>query len=435
MEPLFLAAICGCNAGLFREALHEVYIQRIQRGDACFAGNFFGARGALLSVLIHFFQHGRWGLPVENGIEGQNLTAEDRLFILMQAALYLTATRGHGAPEARGCYESAESLCHSLNRPRLLYVALIGQWRYSLITDKLTATMQIAKRVYSLAQVQNDSALMIGAYRALAGTLFYLGNFESARKYAMCAVQIWRSGGVQSVAEDLDAPAVICLCYQALSEWQFGEIASCQTTMLESISLAKELHDMHTLAGAIFWAAILGYYERDPVDVERLASDLIELSTRENFELWLAAGAMLRGWARSALGDPAEGISWIEDGIGNYRTTGSAPPPYLLALKAEALHLADRTSEALEALREAEAMAERSEERWWCAELHRLRGVFLAALAAEETQIETSFRAAIKTAKEQKSVSLEKRAETTYAEYRSQKASMSGGRGFRLPLC
>jgi hypothetical protein len=37
MEPLFLAVICGCNAGLFREALHEVYIPRIQRGDSSFA--------------------------------------------------------------------------------------------------------------------------------------------------------------------------------------------------------------------------------------------------------------------------------------------------------------------------------------------------------------------------------------------------------------
>ena len=47
MEPLFLAVICGCNAGLFRQALHEVYIPRIQRGDSCFAANFLGARGAL----------------------------------------------------------------------------------------------------------------------------------------------------------------------------------------------------------------------------------------------------------------------------------------------------------------------------------------------------------------------------------------------------
>ena len=39
MEPLFLAVICGCTAGLYREALHEVYIPRIQRGDASFAAN------------------------------------------------------------------------------------------------------------------------------------------------------------------------------------------------------------------------------------------------------------------------------------------------------------------------------------------------------------------------------------------------------------
>jgi hypothetical protein len=67
--------------------------------------------------------------------------------------------------------------------------------------------------------------------------------------------------------------------------------------------------------------------------------------------------------------------------------------------------------------------------RWWSAELHRLRSVFLATMGADETQIE-----AIRIAKEQKSVSLEKRAEGTYAEYRRQKASGSGGRGFRLPL-
>ena len=104
-------------------------------------------------------------------------------------------------------------------------------------------------------------------------------------------------------------------------------------------------------------------------------------------------------------------------------------------MKAEAFHLADRTSEALEAISEAEALVERFEERRWCAELHRLRGVFLAAMGAEETQIEASFCEAIRIAKRQKSVSLEKRAEATYAEYRRQKAGVLGGRGFRLPLC
>jgi len=92
------------------------------------------------------------------------------------------------------------------------------------------------------------------------------------------------------------------------------------------------------------------------------------------------------------------------------------------------------TSEAVEAINEAEALAERFEQRCWSAELHRLRGVFLVAMGAEETQIQASFCESIRIAKQQKSVSLEKRAEATYAEYRRQKASGSGGRGFRLPL-
>jgi hypothetical protein len=89
------------------------------------------------------------------------------------------------------------------------------------------------------------------------------------------------------------------------------------------------------------------------------------------------------------------------------------------------LYIADRTSEALETLREAESLPETRRELWWYAELHRLRGVFLTSLGANEAQIEASFWAAISTAKQQKSISLAKRAEESYAQYRSQKARVS----------
>jgi hypothetical protein len=227
MEPLFLAVMCACNAGLFRETLHEVYIPRIQRGVTSFAANVLGTRGPLLSVLVHFFDNGRWGFPAESDVKGQGLTPEDRLFILMQAGLYLTAMRGMGSPEARICYERAEPLCHSLGRPLLLYVALIGQWRYSLHAEKVSTALQIAERANALAQQQNDAALMIGGYRAMASTLHYLGDFESSQRYAMCGLQIWRSGTVQSSLEEYYTPAVACLVYLAFSEWHLGEIASC----------------------------------------------------------------------------------------------------------------------------------------------------------------------------------------------------------------
>jgi tetratricopeptide (TPR) repeat protein len=436
MEPLFLAVICGCNAGLFSEALHGIYIPRIQRGNTCFAAKVLGATGPLLSALVHFFEHEHWGSLVETAIEGQRLSAEDKLFIQMQAAQYLSATRGMGVPEARICYERAEPLCRSLNQPRLLYHALAGQFRYKLMTDKLSAAMQIAERVHALAQEQNDTALMVGAYSVLTSTLVFLGDFESARQYARHGVEIWRSGSIQSpVAEEIQAAVVLCLLYEAMSDWHFGEIASCHALRDEGISIAKELKDRNVLALALAHAAVLAQLERNPAEVDRLASDLIELSTRHNFLYYLALGATYRGWALSASGDTAKGISWIEQGIRDIRATGSVLTlPRDLAKKAEALYLADRTFEALEAINEAEAIAERFEHRYFSAERRRLRGVFLATLGANETQIEASFLEAIRIAKEQKSVSLQKRAEGTYAEYRRQETGASGGRGFRLPL-
>ena len=133
-------------------------------------------------------------------------------------------------------------------------------------------------------------------------------------------------------------------------------------------------------------------------------------------------GEALRGWARSASGDPVEGLSRIEDGIKDWRATGSIwTVPYLLALKAEALHLANRTGGALETVNEAITLVEKSEERWWYAELFRLRGVFLAAIGADEAEVEASFCAAIRTAREQKSIPLACRAEVACGEYRRQK--------------
>ena len=206
--------------------------------------------------------------------------------------------------------------------------------------------------------------------------------------------------------------------------------------MDEGISIAKELKDRYALALALAFAAGLAHLERDPAEVDRLASELIELSTRHHFAHYLTLGSILRGWARSASGSTAEGIPGIEQGIKDLRATGAALDLAIChARKAEALHLADRTSEALEAINEAVAIAERFEHGYCSAELHRLRGVFFAALGAEELRIEASFCEAIRIAKEQKSVSLEKRAEGTYAEYRRQKATVSGGSGFRLPLC
>src|SRR5271165_5244246 len=83
------------------------------------------------------------------------------------------------------------------------------------------------------------------------------------------------------------------------------------------------LNDKNGLAFALAWAAAFSHAERNPAEVDCLASDLIELSTRHNFVYWLAIGAIWRGWARSASGNTVEGVPWIEQGIRDCRATGA----------------------------------------------------------------------------------------------------------------
>jgi hypothetical protein len=123
----------------------------------------------------------------------------------------------------------------------------------------------------------------------------------------------------------------------------------------------RNANQRHTsrLTGALHFAAILSHLERNIAGLERLVSDLIEISTRHHFALWQARGEIFGGWARSVSGSTAQDIGRIEDGVRDYRATGSMlRMPCYLALKAEALHLANRISEALEVINEAEAVVE-----------------------------------------------------------------------------
>jgi hypothetical protein len=84
-----------------------------------------------------------------------------------------------------------------------------------------------------------------------------------------------------------------------------------------------------------------------------------------------------------------KGIAYIEDGIGGYLATGAIRGvPYYLWLKAQGLYLANRTPEALEAIKEADALIEKYEDYSMRSGLYRFRGVFLMAMGAEEAQIE-----------------------------------------------
>src|SRR5262249_47828070 len=99
------------------------------------------------------------------------------------------------------------------------------------------------------------------------------------------------------------------------------------------------------------------------------------LSTEQGFPLWVAWGTLLRGWALAEQGRGEEGIIQICQGMATFQATGAeVSRPYLLALLAEAYDKAGQIEEGLRSLDEVLVTVDNSGERWYEAELYRLKG-------------------------------------------------------------
>jgi predicted ATPase len=111
-------------------------------------------------------------------------------------------------------------------------------------------------------------------------------------------------------------------------------------------------------------------------------------------------------------GQREEGLAQIRQGLSAYRATGAAlGVPYLCTVLADVSAHLGHTEEGLQALAEAHALVEQHEERWWEAELYRLRGVLL--LRQTETpqeEAEACLQRALDVARRQEAKALELRA-------------------------
>jgi predicted ATPase len=165
----------------------------------------------------------------------------------------------------------------------------------------------------------------------------------------------------------------------------------------------------------------LGYPDQARRSVEaarNLAAELLDLCREQGFALLYAGGLILHGRSLADQGRPDEGIGQMRRGLADWQAAGTVSHrPFHLALLAEALAARGRTQEALDALDEALAVATSSGERFWEAELHRLRGEQLLTRARSGPSLPAeagaSFRRSPDVAGRQSARSLELRAATS----------------------
>jgi predicted ATPase len=149
---------------------------------------------------------------------------------------------------------------------------------------------------------------------------------------------------------------------------------------------------------------------------------LIEFSTEHGFTLWLATGTVWRGLVLVEQGLTAgsdagqkqvtEGMAQIHKGLAIYRATGTRLQlPLILSSMAGVLGKMGQVEEALALLDEAFTVVAETDERYWEAELYRLKGELLLVRNKNETvEAESCFQHAIGVCRRQKAKSLELRA-------------------------
>jgi predicted ATPase len=123
---------------------------------------------------------------------------------------------------------------------------------------------------------------------------------------------------------------------------------------------------------------------------------------------------VLRGGAIVATRSALEAAAGIREGLAARAAGSKMLRPYSLGLLCEALRMAGDLDGAMEAVTDGLTTIDATGERWWEAELHRLRGLLLMA-RGDMSDAEVTLRQAIGLSRAQQAKSLELRAVTSLA--------------------
>ena len=336
----------------------------------------------------------------------------------------LRITKGFASPEVERVYARARELSQQIGETPQLFPVLRGLGGFYIARAEFQTAHKLGKQCLRLAQSVQDPALLLQAHYLLGATLFCLGEIAQARKHAEQGIALYNPKQHSSHAflygQD---PGVACLFWTAWALWYLGYPDQALKKGHEAFVLAQELSHPYSLAVVLDLLAFLHQFRREEHTAQEQAEASITLSTERGFEFFLEMGTILQGWALAGQGQREEGIEQMRQGLASWQATGAELyRSYWLALLAEAYGKAGQTEEGLTVLAEALAVVNKNSERFYEAELYRLKGELLLMQAVgagsipdefvgdAPTEAETCFRQAIDIARCQSAKSLELRA-------------------------
>jgi serine/threonine protein kinase/predicted ATPase len=344
---------------------------------------------------------------------------DDReLQLLTTLAPAYIAARGYAAPEVGPVLLRARELCQRKGDTQQLFGVMLGNWEWRLVRGDVGLCVDLAADGMALAESLNDPGFLMEALFMPGATQFYRGEFAGARACYEKAVAGYddRERTKFWTAYTGHNAGVTHRCYLALALWHLGYPEQAFKVDRETRELARSIGHPFTLGHAVDFTACLYYFCRLGAEVQAAGEEELAIGTEQGFQLWQALGTLHRAAGMLLQGRHDESLPLLLKGLTAFRDTGAAVRvPYYLSMLGDAYTKAGRFEDALKALNEGLSVAEKNDDRFQEAELHRLKGELLLAGPPDEAAAEGCFRRAIETARRQQSRAWELRAATSLA--------------------
>ncbi len=330
----------------------------------------------------------------------------------------LQASRGYAAAEVDRAYTRARMLGERSGDASDLVSVLRGQHLfYSVRADYRTA-MGLGTEMLELATRHENTEHRLEAHLAVGLYSIYLGEFVASRTHLEQGIALYRPVDRPLRAfQYVGHSAAICHSYLGRTLSFLGYHDQALALTQQGLTLARDLSIPMSQAQAMGMYTVLAQMRRDVDAVDEWASRTIAYATEYGFPYWSSLCSMTQGWLLSRQERPTEGIEQVRRGLDRYLATGARLGlSWFLALLAETYAATGQYDEGLQALGDAEAHVQATDERYYEAEVLRLKGELLIRRdASGSVPAEDCFQRAIAVARRQHAKSWELRAAMSLA--------------------
>jgi predicted ATPase len=363
---------------------------------------------------------------------------ERELALQLRLGELLMAAQGMASLEAGEAYTRAHALCQQVGEASQLFQVLSGLFVFHSAQARLRRGREISQQLFELAQSQHDPVLVRDSHLLRGGVELYHGDLVLARADLQQCLELSVTQQLStSISPSGLEPRIVSLVWLGRALWVLGYADQAQQRSQEALALARHLGHTPSVAYAEYFTAMLYQNRREVASTHAHAQALIGLAVEQGFVLRGEQGRILRGWALAMEGDAGEGIRQISQGLAAHQRMGGPAlgRPLILALLAEAYAQAQQSEAGLQVLSEALTRVEATEERWWVAELYRLKGTLLLQLPTPDVpQADVCFRQALHVASRQQARALELRAAMSLSQLRRRQGQQQAAQALLAPI-